>query len=604
MASTSRSFEPVIQVDHVSKAYKVFRSRYDNFLDALGIGRLMPWHRGGHRDFWALRDIDLTLLQGQRIGLIGRNGAGKTTLLKLITGNLRPTTGTIKVKGKIQALIDAGTGFHPDFTGKENVRASLTYQGFSPRELADATREIEDFTELGEFMDRPFRTYSSGMQARLIFATATAVNPKILVIDEILGAGDAYFIGKSSERIQRLVDSGASILLVSHSMDHIARLCDTALWLDRGRIVMQGNSLDVVTAYGKFVHELEDRRQRARNTKVNLGHRLARERMDHYSDSVVLRFVVPPGSSLKASAVRWFRGEELEAEVRVGDAQDSDSLQDAYVVISGGDWSRPHQNGGSTYRALRGGPAAEATGSVGVNLFALDPRARYVTELSYESTAAGPSVEVWQGGVNRQRLELPVTPGGMTTTRFEIALDGGGAPASPQPAAGDGMAASTHTDGAMDRKAAGPTRWPGEGSLQIEDVRLLDREGAERAVFRFDDEMRVRLAVRAVRGGSYPVRPAAVLYRIDGIKLFSHVGPQLSYIVEAGDVFRVELDLGPLNIGDGHYAFAIAIYRTLDPVGASVWYDLIDRDYRFEVTGARPFAGIYEHPGEWKAIED
>ena len=195
-----------IHLARVGKMYRIFPTRIDTALDALGVARLMPWHRPKYQEFWALREIDLELKRGHRIGIIGRNGAGKSTLLKLISGNLPPTEGEIEVRGNVQALLEAGAGFHPEFTGYENIHASLTYQGLTTPEIRAATDEIAEFTELGQFLSRPFKTYSAGMQARLNFATATAVKPEILIVDEILGAGDAYFFSKSTDRMVKLVE--------------------------------------------------------------------------------------------------------------------------------------------------------------------------------------------------------------------------------------------------------------------------------------------------------------------------------------------------------------------------------------------------------------
>src|ERR1700680_2083755 len=171
--------DTAIRLAQVGKMYKIFASRRANLLDSLGVGRFLPRAATTHQQFWALRGIDFEMLRGQRIGVIGRNGAGKTTVLKLITGNLEPTEGSVEVHGRVQSLMDAGGGLHPEFTGVENIRAALTYQGLVPREIRVAEAEIAEFTELGDFIDRPFKTYSMGMQARLAFTIATTVNPEI-----------------------------------------------------------------------------------------------------------------------------------------------------------------------------------------------------------------------------------------------------------------------------------------------------------------------------------------------------------------------------------------------------------------------------------------
>lgn len=257
-----------IALEGVGKRYKIFSRRSDHVVDALGINRVLPWIKPSHRDFWALRGIDLTLERGQRLGIIGRNGAGKTTMLKLITGNLAATEGRVEVNGDVQALLDIGGGFHPEFTGRENVRAALTYQGMSKRDIRAAEAGIAEFTELGDFFDQPFRTYSLGMQARLTFACATAITPDVLIVDEVLGAGDAAFYRRSTDRMRALMHDGASVLLVSHALQQIQRFCDQCIWLEGGEIVMRGPTPEVVKAYEKFSREfdqtwLREQRQRA-----------------------------------------------------------------------------------------------------------------------------------------------------------------------------------------------------------------------------------------------------------------------------------------------------------------------------------------------------
>ncbi|HEV2415819.1 MAG TPA: ABC transporter ATP-binding protein [Candidatus Dormibacteraeota bacterium] len=268
--------EIAVALEGVGKRYKIFSGRSDHVLDALGIPRLLPWVKPRYRDFWALRAIDLTLDRGDRIGIIGRNGAGKTTMLKLITGNLAPTEGRVDVRGDVQALLDVGGGFHPEFTGRENVRAALTYQGMSKRDIRSAEVDILEFTELGEFFDQPFRTYSLGMQARLTFACATAITPDVLIVDEILGAGDAAFYRRSTDRMRSLMHEGATVLLVSHALQQIQRFCERCIWIESGEIVMRGATTEVVKAYEKFTREfdrtwLREQRERSTGDAVDTG---------------------------------------------------------------------------------------------------------------------------------------------------------------------------------------------------------------------------------------------------------------------------------------------------------------------------------------------
>jgi len=243
----------VIRLSGVDKTYPLYANERQRALDQLGLYRLLPWGRPKVVAFHALHGIDLTVRRGERLGIMGRNGAGKTTLLKLITGNFAPTRGEVDVRGRVHALMQTGLGFHPEFTGYDNLRSALVYCGLSGSELGEAVEDVIDFVELGEFLHQPVTTYSSGMAARLHFAVATAVRPDILLIDEVMGAGDAYFTMKSVQRVQRLADTGCTLLLVSHYTQHILRFCDRALWLRDGAICKQGKAMDVASAYEVYL---------------------------------------------------------------------------------------------------------------------------------------------------------------------------------------------------------------------------------------------------------------------------------------------------------------------------------------------------------------
>jgi len=243
-----------IRLRNVSKIYRLHGSQSDQLIDVLGLQRFGLKTKTQPKEFAALSDISLDVPRGHRIGIVGRNGAGKTTLLKLICGNFAPTSGKLDVYGSVQALMNVGLGFHPEYTGRENVESSLQYNGLSRSEYQRAFDGIVEFCELGDFLDQPFKTYSLGMQARLMFASATAINPDILIVDEVLGAGDAYFVAKSKARVESMISAGCTMLLVSHSMQQVLQLCDEVIWMEQGRIKMKGDSLLVVKAYEESLH--------------------------------------------------------------------------------------------------------------------------------------------------------------------------------------------------------------------------------------------------------------------------------------------------------------------------------------------------------------
>lgn len=240
--------------ENVSKIYNLYSSKTDQVVDVLGLERFGFRTKTAPRKFSSLDNISFAVKKGQRLGIIGQNGAGKTTLLKLVCGNFAPTNGKVRVNGSVQALMNAGLGFHPEYTGRENVAAALQYNGLSKSDYDEAITGIIDFCELGEFLDQPFRTYSLGMQARLMFAAATAIKPDILIVDEMLGAGDAYFVAKSKIRVENMISGGCTMLLVSHSMQQVLELCDRVIWLEHGAIRMQGDPLEVVKAYELAQH--------------------------------------------------------------------------------------------------------------------------------------------------------------------------------------------------------------------------------------------------------------------------------------------------------------------------------------------------------------
>jgi len=205
--------------------------------------------------FHALREISFSINHGQSMAVIGPNGAGKSTLLNLTTSLCQPDQGSVKVNGRVAALLELGAGFHPDLTGAENVRINAALMGFSRRNVREKFDEIVAFSELEDFIDEPLRTYSTGMSMRLAFSVAVSVNPDILIIDEVLGVGDLSFQAKCLERIMQFRHDGKTILCVSHSNETLMGLCDHAMWLDHGRMMGHGPIAQVVEAYKDAVHQ-------------------------------------------------------------------------------------------------------------------------------------------------------------------------------------------------------------------------------------------------------------------------------------------------------------------------------------------------------------
>ena len=246
MSSEPRVIAPdtAIRVEGLSKHYQIYDRPHHRLLQTLWRGR-----RQFHREFRALDNVSFELARGDTLGIIGRNGAGKSTLLQMICGTLSPTAGSIEVNGRIAALLELGTGFNPDFTGRDNIAINAAILGLSPHEIAERTDDILAFADIGEFIDQPVKTYSSGMYVRLAFAVVIHVSPDILVVDEALAVGDALFQAKCMTRMRRMLDDGLTLLFISHDVAAVKAICHRALWLEKGRMRALGDTADITRDY-------------------------------------------------------------------------------------------------------------------------------------------------------------------------------------------------------------------------------------------------------------------------------------------------------------------------------------------------------------------
>lgn len=242
---------PVLSVQRIGKAYKRYPNKWL---------RALEWATGRpqHEKTWVLNDISFTIQPGEAVGIVGVNGAGKSTLLKIITGTTQPTTGSVQMRGRVAALLELGMGFHPDFTGRQNAFMAGQLLGIRSNEIARLMPAVEAFAEIGDYIDRPVRMYSSGMQMRLAFSVATAVRPDVLIVDEALSVGDTYFQHKSFGRIREFRQQGTSLLIVSHDRGAIQNLCDRAILLEHGYVIKDGPPEEVMDFYNALIAEREN----------------------------------------------------------------------------------------------------------------------------------------------------------------------------------------------------------------------------------------------------------------------------------------------------------------------------------------------------------
>jgi lipopolysaccharide transport system ATP-binding protein len=250
--------DPAVRADRLTKHYQIFRKPGDRLVELFtGLRR--------HTVFPALEDVSFDVARGETVGIVGQNGAGKSTLLKLLCKVTDPTSGSLSTTGTIASILELGTGFHPEFSGRDNAALNAAILGLTPSEVKQRLPSILEFSELGEFLDRPVKTYSSGMYMRLAFSVAVNVHPDILIIDEALAVGDGHFQKKCMDKIREFQEDGKTILFCSHALYYVSSICNRTLWIDRGRIRSIGPSLDVIHEYESFLRE-QDRSHPASDT--------------------------------------------------------------------------------------------------------------------------------------------------------------------------------------------------------------------------------------------------------------------------------------------------------------------------------------------------
>jgi lipopolysaccharide transport system ATP-binding protein len=426
-------YEPqnAVAVSAVSRMFKRYRHPRYRVLEALGL----PLPKNAYDEFWALRDISFEVKRGDSLAIIGQNGAGKSTLLSIVCGRLQPSSGSVAVRGEIQALMDLGTGFHPEFTGRQNIYSALAYQGITGAEADERFDEIVDFSELDEFIHQPIKTYSTGMYARLAFSTATAIVPDVLIIDEILSAGDAYFAAKCADRMRRLTkEIGATVLFVSHDLSSVQRLCERAIWLERGRIKMVGATLEISKAYYASVAEREEARLRAQTSRAVSRMRRRDGDAGAATEDTLLHFrlVSASGRALQdRHAVRRFALVTTDShllEVCLGEPMDNDPTQASYILTDPElmCWSAPKMLSGCAARYFQntGGAYQHAPA-----YFRLSPdrlASAFAIEVEHAAAVTDTvAVEIYEGSGYRRLGLLTPSKGlhGWLVDRFSLASE-------------------------------------------------------------------------------------------------------------------------------------------------------------------------------------
>lgn len=340
---------PVIEIEHLSVAYQMYAQPSDQ-LKELIFGGVR------HETFWALRDVSLTVNEGDKVGIVGPNGAGKSTLLKVVAGTMRATGGRVATHGRISSLLSMVPAWNEEETGIENIRFNLMLQGIEPRRIPDMIEDITEFTELGPFLFNPVKTYSTGMGARLSFGIATATEPDILIVDEVLGTGDGYFAWKAMKRMEEFCARGRAMILVSHSMSAIQSMCNRAIWMQTGEKRMDGEVNEVIAAYELDFRRSEDESLRTRHasTRASVTDAVVGELTDE--TRVRLRITSQTGAPLFSShyvseiGIRLGEGERVTIPFDLLDG--SDEAVPAVLDVLNSEWARLHERDGRVCRVL------------------------------------------------------------------------------------------------------------------------------------------------------------------------------------------------------------------------------------------------------------
>lgn len=582
-----------ISITGVSKTFRRFQHPGWRALDALG----WPVSKRRYDLFQALTGIDLTIARGEKVALIGRNGAGKSTLLRLISGQMRADAGQIRVNGQVQALMTLGTGFHPDFTGLENIRSALAYQGIAPSQVDACIEEIAEFTELDSFLQRPVKEYSAGMYARLAFAVATTLTPDVLIIDEILGAGDAYFLGKCIQRMKALTSQGATIVFVSHDISSVQMLCDRGIWLEGGKVRQDGPLLPVSKAYLASIRDEEERRVRAKSMSLTRGQVSALAAAA--GQTSLLRLVgadgAAPTQALLLSAVDYGDGSGPLGSLDLAGSHAGGSclIVDAQFM----NWQRV---------ASTESPACWAFGDFG---------GRYLH---------APLQLAWPHGVPSDAwLQLRLRPSPSHAVRLEqYDAEQGAYQVLSEIAAevtdtwkdlrvplqnGSALAGNQSRELLADLQELSSDDRYGSGEARITGFGFFDADGARRHTLITGEPAFAVIAFDASQTVFEPV-PVVAIYRPDGtcvLQVIASLSGQ--HFAQLSGKGGIRVDFAPLLLGPGDYLVSVALFRELNLASAvePSAYDLHDRCHALKVlppAGIHVQIGTVNQPAHWELL--
>ena len=605
--------EIAITVRDLQKVYRRYASHGWRAASLFGL----PVPASKYDQFWALDDVSFTISRGERVARVGRNGAGKSTLLRHISGELTPTTGSIQVNGKVKALFGLGEGFHPEFSGIDNIRTSLALHGFRWSDIPKAIEEIIEFTELEDFIHRPLKEYSAGMYARLAFATATAAKPDILIIDEILGAGDAYFLGKCLQRIRDITSDGATVLFVSHDMGSALMLCERGLWIHQGKLRDDADMTTIARRYQAHIREEQELSLRARSM------RLSKKALANQQDTLLLRLIGQsenaPAQPLYISRLAFGQETLQFAETELG-KQDLEGDIRPVIDPRTTNWGKAEHRQGRLARPFGnfGGSYVHAP-IVIQQAEGLDSQ----TWVEFDVIASASDTVLVQ--IFDQKLDRYKTIGSISaqadatwqTLRFplqESSSNAGNAP-TRQPQLYTPAESLTDLDSPEALGSVAPDAMVEErpdlqsekgqaAAARILDFSFADANGAKRYTLVSGEPASANFRIETSNLKSLPIAVVAI-YRPDGTVISQMISPaQPPEPRPVTGTFTIRMSLDELLIGPGDFIVSAALFKSLDPSrspedGA---YDLRDREYALKIVDAehQPYpTGLVRQKPNW-----
>lgn len=526
--------EVIISARDVTKTYRLYTKPHYRFLDVIGLLR----GDGKYSEHHALHRINLNIRRGEKVALIGRNGAGKSTLLKLITGVTLPTSGSLVVRSKASALLQIGTTFHPEFTGRENVLSYLAHLGITGEAAKEKLFEIIEFSELEEYIDQPVKTYSTGMGARLMFSAATAMQPELLVIDEVLSVGDAYFAQKSLERIKEMCEQEqTTLLLVTHDIYVAMKICNRLIWLDGGELLLDGKSVEVANRYEASIRDQQERRLRQKRIKaleINLKESVEPAKVKIFYGQIRCRGTVPVDSGVPVSSIIfWSDGinvaqincdmkqacanGELVLEDNEGNWGVAELLDDRIVRRFNPDGSIYHRapfmlTGEDVFDALTGG--------------------QFEAEIEFKDIAKEPCV-----------IEI-FLPDGITKFIADLGNQGHGEWMNKRV-----VFQRTTT---VDISANGKSRF-GNQRFSITDVRFIDREDIEKHTYSVGETLKIKLKY-LIRDISFDETPIIQInFVVNGVRSHRLVLDSARFSYREKHSGELEIAIDRITFGPGIY---------------------------------------------------